>query len=158
MKAFNIIRRIRENRVKAVLLVFVLCLVGCVACLANGGLDDRIRGKVVQELPQPGGGFTAIFTKDTGGWATNPIYYRLYLRWPETGYTKLVFSVTDNDADPKVRWESADALVVHMTCGTIMQYQNMWEFRLKNAKGYPVFIGLEGNRLCKHFDGHVPGL
>ena len=146
----NIIRRTRQNKLPVLAMVAL--------CLAAGGCSDRVKGVVQQELPQPGGGFTAIFAKDVGHFTTSDVYYDLYLRWPKDGYTERVFSVTDFDEDPKIRWQTHNALVIHMACGTIRRYQNEFEYNLWNANASPVFLGLEGNRLCKHSGEAVPSL
>jgi hypothetical protein len=122
-------------------------------CAALSGCGDRIRGKVIRQLPQPGGGLTAILTEDYG-WN---VYYDVYLKRDQDGFVERVFSTFDNDAAPQIRWQNPKALVVSMACGDIVHYENEFPYKWK-GEYQDAFIGLEGNLLCKHQGEAAPGL
>lgn len=118
------------------------------AVLAVGGCSDKIRGTVKKELRQPGGGLTAILAEDYG----KDIYYDVYMKRAD-GSTWRVFSTFDNDAAPDIKWANPNAVLIQMPCGTIVQYENQFDYQ----DGI-IFIGLAGNRLCDHFNARTPGL
>lgn len=116
--------------------------------LVVGGCSDKIRGTIKKELRQPGGGLTAILAEDYG----KDVYYDVYIKRAD-GSTWRVFSTFDNDAAPDIKWANPNAVLIQMPCGTIVQYENQFE--------YPdgiIFIGLAGNRLCKRFNERTPDL
>lgn len=146
MQASNITRRARGNKLVSLLLAVLLCA-------AAGGCKDRIRGKVISEMPRPGGRVTAILTEDYG----KDVYYEVYLRSEKDGSVVRAFSAFDMDAAPSIRWRNPNALVVRMTCADIVGYQNDFGYWWNNGYEF-IFIGLEGNnRLCAHAGRSTPG-
>lgn len=119
--------------------------------LAVTGCSDAIKGTVRKQLPRPGGGLTAILTEDYG----KDVYYDVYMK-RDDGSAWLVFSTFDNDVRPDIRWANPGALLIQMRCGTIVRYTNQFDYR--TAGGGSVFIGISGNRLCKHFGEPTPSL
>lgn len=136
--------RTDQNRWSRILSIISLVLV-------VAGCSDTIRGTPKKQLPRPGGALTAILTEDYG----KDVYYHVYMK-RDDGSAWLVFSTFDNDAAPDIRWANPGALLITMPCGTIVRYENQFDYM--TAGGGSVFIGVAGNKLCKRFGEPTPGL
>ena len=162
MKGFSITGLIGIlKKVPALVGVFLLGMIGgCILAYfgleAAQGHSGGIRGEVQKELPSPNGRVTAILTKSVGHWTTSNIYYDVYVRVEKNGEIEHVFSATNSDP-AQIRWQNPDALVVHMDCGDIELYKNSYWYDL-NYGIEPMFIGLEGGKICKYSNRDTPGI
>lgn len=130
-------------------LVFAALLV-----LAAGGCrDDAREGNIQKNLPRPGGGVNAILVRHE---TWDHIYYEVFMR-EKDGSDELVFRITSAfEGPPDIQWTSPDTLLIRTKCGDIEDYSNgvmlNGDFNFKE-----IFIGLEGNRLCKEPAAYVKG-
>src|SRR5438445_10416628 len=100
-------RIIRTSR--AVILLLAAAVSGC---------GERVKGEIVQQLPRPGEGVTAILTIDRGSFVTSHVHYDVYLKFDGNGSVDHVFSARDGAA-VKIRWQAQNTLIVAMPCGEI---------------------------------------
>ena len=163
MRAFNITNPISAVRkIPALAAAFLLgaaggCMLGAFLLIKAQGATAGISGTVKRELPSPNGRLTAILTESAGHWTTSNVYYDVYVRVEKNGAIQHVFSVTNADDGAQIRWQNPDALVVHISCGDIKLYQNSYWYPL-NIGFEPMFVGLEGNRICKYSNRDTPGI
>jgi hypothetical protein len=116
--------------------------------LAAGGCSDELKNKdhVIQKtLLRPGGGVSAFLVKHE---TWDHIYYEVFMRKDGDTETRMFAATYAYEGPPDLRWAGPGTLMIRMKCGSIEDYSNsFWlgeEFKVKQ-----VFVGLEGNRLCK---------
>lgn len=134
-------------------MAIMLVLVGVVAVTFLGG--NKIKGDIKKNLPRPGGGVSALLVQhDT--WDHR--YHEVFMRRND-GTSYLVFRANNSyEGPPNIVWADSRTLLIQMKCGAVEEYEN--GFTLGEEFGFKeIFIGLEGNKLCKEpaFYPKMPG-
>lgn len=123
-------------------------VVSVLMALAAGGCSDDLKNKdhVIQKtLRRPGGGVSAFLVRhDT--W--DHVNYEVFVRQDGDPEFRLFLTNSAFEGPPELQWTDPDTLIIRMKCGYIEEYSNAYMLGEKfNFK--EVFVGLEGNRLCK---------
>lgn len=97
---------------------------GLLACVLLAGCSDSVRGEVRQELRRPGGGLTAILTRDVGGSATSSVSDYVYVREDDGTIRERLHIYDADQGDPTIHWKDPYTLVVSVKCATVFNYEN----------------------------------
>jgi hypothetical protein len=106
----------------------------------------------VSELSRPGGGTTAILTR-TEGSSLNSDGYRIYLRDDAGKKTEHLHVYDADDGPPTMHWEGPYRLVVKLSCGIVLNYDNDGSFFDSGKILHEVDVNLQlGGLRCKIWD------
>ena len=130
-------------------------ILGGLMVLAAGGCSDKVEnGEIKKTLPRPGGGVTAFLVRHE---TWNNFYYEVFMR-DKDHIDDLVFRSTSTyEGPPDLEWATPDILIIRMRCGAIEDYSNAYPVDGDGYKTKDIFIGLEGNKLCKDPSAYVKG-
>lgn len=122
----------------------IICGVLVVTTFSACSRKESLRGKIVESMGTSIA--KALVTEDGSGGATNPWIYRVYVQ-DERARVEVLRAVKTKDL--RIAWTTDQRLLVHMTCGRILHFQNFFysldsEGRLKTR----ISVQLETTELC----------
>lgn len=124
-------------------------LVGILAAICGcSSHGDAVIGEVIESNSSPTGDIVAVISRDSGG-ATTAFVERVYLRIPASGMAQEILRA-DRASELKTSWQSADELLIHLSCGRVFAFKNFYSIIGVNGELLrTVGIRLEAGGLCR---------